>query len=143
MEHVKEASRKLSSPDFLDVGVLEKAGIRTDDSPIHSFTKSNDVYYFPEIRANLSAIVKGDNVVSISKLTDEFTSLYLAEVEFNYDSEFGLIFDRSNFFCGDNGDCCDIGEITISFENESFPLNVLRVERIKNNIVHYIEPRSR
>lgn len=93
--------------------------------------------------ANLLAIVKDDDIVSISKPTEEFAPLYLAEVEFNDDSEFGLIFDKSNFFCGKTGDCCDFGEITILAGNESIPLNVSKVEKIKNNIIHYVAPSHR
>lgn len=143
MEHVKEASRKLSSLDSSGFSVLEKIGIKTDNSFIHSFTKSNDTFNFPEIRANLLAIAKDDDILSVSKRTDEFASLYSNEVEFNYDDEFGLIFDKSNFFCGETGDCCDIGEIIISTGNESIPLNVVKVEKIKNNIIHYIEPSNK
>lgn len=142
-EKVKLASRKLSL-DLSDVSSrLEKAGIKTDNSPVHSFTKSNNTYNFPEIEANLSAIVKDNNIQSISKFSDELASSYLAEVDFNDDSEYGLIFDKSNFFSGETGHCCDVGEITISAGSESIPFNVVKVKKIKNNIVHLVEPRSK
>lgn len=141
--NVKQASRELSL-DVSDISsTLEKAGIETDCSPIYSFTKSNNTYNFPEIKANLSVILKDNDIKSISKLTDELASSYKAEVEFDDDCEYALIFDKTNFYSGESGHCCDIGEVIISAEDKSIPLNVVKVKKIKNNIVHYVQPRNK
>lgn len=137
---MKLASQKLSLDPSDVCGRLEEAGLRTDDSPVYSFTKSDNTYHFPEIKANLSVIVKDNNIQSISQFSNELASVHLTEVDFNEDGEFGLIFDKTNFFSGENGLNCDVGEITISAGDERIPFNVVRVKKMKNNIVHYVEP---
>jgi len=142
-DQVKGASRQLSLDPLNVFSILQKEGIKTDDSPMHEFTRSNcGTYNFPDIKVNLVAIVKDNEIRSISKLTDELASSYLAEVELD-DGEFGLVFDRSNFFGDETGDCCDKGEVIISAGNESIPCKVVKVMKKKDVLVHFIEPCSK
>lgn len=105
-----------------NIDVLIKRGVpSTQDNHKYDYTiKNNDQYEFPKLQTKILSIIteSGEIVESISS------------------EEGGLchvVFEKSNFYCEEGGQCGDIGKVIVSDENI---LEIERVSKIRNIIVH-------
>lgn len=148
MNALQDQMRNISAKSAKQPNSIEKClldlGIATDDSLKHKYVRNDDgaenLYTFPKVRARLLAILGIQEILSIDAETDHISDnlskeVYHAEVNV-CNSEFGFVFDRTNFTTEGGNRYHDTGYIV--FDN-GYTFKVKSVRKIQNLVIHYAE----
>ncbi len=108
--------------------------IKTDDSPKYYFCrKDNGLYEFPEVKAELRAVLGEDEIHSLAKSNPDFSKID-ANVR-PLEGEIALVFDVTNFFAAEYHSCSDKGTVTLDEKNVRFAVN--RAVKLGEVVLHY------
>lgn len=147
-ESYKKNNKSLKKKFEKIENILNK--VNTDDSAKYAFHENNKKisipYTFAKVNAVILAILEENEFASVVDSSSELNNVTdkdTLKTKIKYgvtanDQEIGIIVDTTNFYTFAGGQCHDTGTITVENNNKiKLTLNVHKMEKFKNAVIHY------